>query len=329
MTELLELLKRSDPVDAAALRAEAPPRATLESILASPPPRKPRRRARMLVPALGAGVAAVVVTALLVGGGARPDEAAAAALRKVANVARAQPPVLAPGDGRLLYFRTDSEYSLPMAGEPPFHRGIDSKDDVAFLVDMESTQEVWVGEHRGLVRNTTRAPAFPSERDREAWVAAGRPRLPRSGTSDSPLDGVERLHIPTDPDALLAYLEKRAEDGDHGASYIFEQLIGDYLREWGVTPEQRAALYEVAARLPGIELQGPTTDPRGRPGVGFAMRAEDRAERITLIIDPDTAELLAITTVTLPGSPIPPGTTGSQTFSSPVLVDAEGERPSR
>jgi len=94
-----------------------------------------------------------------------------------------------------------------------------------------------------------------------------------------------------------------------------------------VTPDQRAALYEVAALLPGIELLGRIRGPQGRAGIGFAMRPEDRAERVTLIIDPDTAELMAITTVTLPGSPSPPGTTGSQTFSSPVLVESVGERP--
>jgi hypothetical protein len=330
MTDVLELLRRDDPVDADRLRAEEPPRETLTTILASPPPRRPRRpraRGRLLVPAVGAALAAIVAVAVLVGGGARPDEAAAAALRKVADVARAQPPTLPAGDGRLLYFRTDSEVPLPMAGEPPFHRGIDSEDDVAFLVRTRNTQEVWVGEHRGLVRNTSGAPAFPSERDREAWIAAGRPRLPQADSFDSELQGMERLRIPTDPDALLDYLHDRAADRDHGEAYIFEDLIGDYLREWGVTPEQRAALYDVAARLPGIELMGRRTDSQGRTGVAFAMRAEDRAERVTLLIDPDTAELLAITRVTLPGSPIPPGTTWTQTFSSPVLVDGMGERP--
>jgi hypothetical protein len=327
MTEVLELLKRSDPVDAAALRAEEPPRATLEAILASPPPRTPRRRGRLLVPAFGTGLAAVIAVAVFVGGGARPDEAAAAALRKVADVARAQPPTLPPGDGRLLYFRTTSDVSLPMAGEPPFHRGIDSEDDVAFVVRVHNTQEVWAGEDHGLVRNTSGTPSFPTERDREAWAAAGRPRLPQAERFDSELRGIERLRIPTDPDALLDYLEDRAADGEHSAAYIFEELIGDYLREWGVTPEQRAALYEVAARLPGIELLGRRTDPQGRTGIAFAMRAEDRAERVTLIIDPDTGELLAITRVTLPESPIPAGTAWSQTFSSPVLVDGIGERP--
>lgn len=328
MTDVLELLKRADPVDSERLRADEPPREVLAAILASAPEHEPRPRRRILIPAAGLGLAAALAVLLLTGGHGRTvDAAAAAALRDVADAARAQPPTLPVGARGVLYFRVESEFALPMAGEPPFHRGIDSEDDVAFLARAKSTQEVWVGDDRGLVRNTTGAPVFPTERDRAAWVEAGRPRLPRASTFEDELGGIERLRIPTDPDALLEYLEDRAADGDHGPAYIFETQIAGYLQEWGVTPAQRAALYEVAARLPGIELLGRRTDPEGRTGIAFATRAEDRAERVTLIIDPDTGELLAKTSVTLSDSPIPAGTTGSQTFHSPVRVPAIGELP--
>jgi hypothetical protein len=320
MTEVLELLKRNDPVDAAALRAEEPPRETLDAILASPPPRKPRPRRRLLVPAFGAGLAAIVAVALLVGGGARPDEAAAAALEELADAARAQPPTLAPGDARFLYFRLEGDGYLAMAGEPPFNRGIRTEDDFGFLVEFRHTQEVWIGEERGRIRNRFGDVTLASRRDRDAWEAAGRPKLPLS-------QGIERLRIPTDPDELLEQLQRRAEGQDEGNVWIFTTMITDYLREWGITPEQRATLLEAAARVPGIELLGERKDPKGRPGVGFAMVDEQEHARHTLIIDRDTGELLAQRSETLPGGPIPAGATGYTVFESPVLVEGVGERP--
>jgi hypothetical protein len=57
------------------------------------------------------------------------------------------------------------------------------------------------------------------------------------------------------------------------------------------------------------------------------MRDEHDPFRITLIVDPDSAQLLAKTMVTLPGNPIPAGTvTASQTFDTPRIVGAIGER---
>jgi hypothetical protein len=332
MTDVLELLKQADPVDVNELRAEMPPREALDAILASRPPREPRRHRRALVPALGAGLAVVAAVALLLvtgGDGRRVEPAAAAALEKLADAARAQPPTLVPGDARFLYFRLEGTGYLAMAGEPPFNRGIRTEDDFGFLVAFRHTQEVWIGEERGRGRNTFGAVRLRSQRDRAAWEAAGRPKLPPASDEEFPLSqGIERLRIPTDPDALLEQLRRRAERNDEGNVWIFTTMITDYLREWGVTPEQRATLLEAAARVPGIDLLGERKDPKGRPGTGFAMVDEQEHARHTLIIDRDTGELLAELTETLPGGPIPAGATQYTVFESPVLVGSPGERPS-
>jgi hypothetical protein len=332
MTHVLELLKQADPVDMHRLRAETPPRDALESILASRPPRQPRRHRRALVPALGAGLAAVAAVALLLvtgGDGRRVDIAAAAALEELADAARAQPPTLAAGDARFLYFRLEGDGYLAMADEPPFNRGIRTEEDFGFLVDFSHTQEVWIGEESGRVRNTFGAVRLASRRDREAWESAGRPKLPQASDDEFPLSqGIERLRIPTDPGELLERLRRRAEENDEGNVWIFSTMITDHLREWGVTPAQRASLLEAAARVPGIELLGERLDPSGRPGVGFAMVDEQEHARHTLIIDRDTGELLAELTETLPGGPIPAGATQYTVFESPVLVGSPGERPS-
>jgi hypothetical protein len=329
MTDVLELLKRADPVDIDGLTAEEPPRDALQAILASPPPRKPRRRRRLLVPAFGGGLAAVIAVALLVGGGARPDEAAAAALRKVADVARAQPAAGELGTGEFLYTRVDAVPVLALGPERPFHREIHSASDFGFAVQLPQTTETWQGRSGGLVRSTVADPAFPTRRDRRAWIEAGRPRLPGGETfEDETGGGIERMRLPTDPGELLAELERDAADGDHGNGYIFTTLIADYLRELGLTPSQRATLYEVAARLPGINLLGPRTDREGRSGTAFASEDDEGRHRVTLIIDPDTGELLARRSVAVPGNPIPAGTVvEDSTFTAPMAVGAIGERP--
>jgi hypothetical protein len=329
MTDVLELLRQVDPVDVAELRLETPPQDRLHDILVSKPVTTRRRRplARVLLPACGLG-AAVGVTLALVTGGDRVDTAAAAALHDIADVARAQPATLAPGDHRFLYSKLEGEGFLAMADEPPYHRGIRTADDFGFLLDFNYTQEVWIGEHGGRIRNRASAPRFATARDRQVWKAAGRPTRPPAYDDEFPLDrGIERLRIPTDPDSLLAYLRRRAAASDEDDTWIFTTLITDYLREWGVTPDQRAALFDAAARLPGVELLGTRRDPAGRVGVGFAMVDEHEHARHTVIIDRDTGELLAEIDQTTPGGPIPAGATRYAMFESPVLVDAIGERP--
>ena len=70
-------------------------------------------------------------------------------------------------------------------------------------------------------------------------------------------------------------------------------LVGDDLRETATLPAVRAALYEVAARIPGVELIGNVTDRAGRAGVAVAMTDTKSRTRQVLILDPKTSQLLA------------------------------------
>ena len=56
------------------------------------------------------------------------------------------------------------------------------------------------------------------------------------------------------------------------------------------TPELRAALFDVAATLPGVEDLGAMTDAIGREGIGFGFTGG--YERMELIFDPETATIL-------------------------------------
>jgi hypothetical protein len=79
-------------------------------------------------------------------------------------------------------------------------------------------------------------------------------------------DGTYRLlqSIPTQPDALLAYLEagKKWTNDDPPTE------IGDMIREAIVPPRLAAALYRLAATLPGATLVPHATNATGQPGIG-------------------------------------------------------------
>jgi hypothetical protein len=153
-------------------------------------------------------------------------------------------------------------------------------------------RQVWMGEHSRL-RETDGKPEFVTPKDRETWIAEGRPEFGGSGTSVEPLGKYVPLDLPTDPDVLFARL--KAEARGHGTGLYNEMfvLVGDDLRETATSPGQRAALYEVAARLPGVELVGNVTDSAGRVGVAVAMTDTTSRTRQVLIFEPTTSQLLA------------------------------------
>jgi RNA polymerase sigma-70 factor (ECF subfamily) len=102
-------------------------------------------------------------------------------------------------------------------------------------------------------------------------------------------------------------------------------LVGDALRETNATPAQRAALYEVAARIPGVELIGHVRDPVGRPGIAVAHSGKTAGIRETLILDPETSVLLSEEQVTLDGNSFgyPAGTViGHATYVTRGVVDS-------
>ena len=67
------------------------------------------------------------------------------------------------------------------------------------------------------------------------------------------------------------------------------------LRETYASPELRAALFQIASGLPGVELIGDVTDEEGRPGVAVGYPSDGL--RHDLIFDPNTSVLLGERTV--------------------------------
>ena len=108
------------------------------------------------------------------------------------------------------------------------------------------------------------------------------------------------------------------------------QLIGDALRETISTPEQRAALYDAAARVAGIELVGNVSDRDGRRCLAVAVLSEDRTQRLELLLDPRRFELLGEEEMALDGNAFGyrAGTVvGYATYLTGRLVGSDHARP--
>jgi len=115
--------------------------------------------------------------------------------------------------------------------------------------------------------------------------------------------------FPTEPDALRAFLlERSATDGasprpevtpapdvplEEGQLWL---AIRDYLgstQYLNATPELRAAMLQVLARVPMVDVQSGTTDPLGRPATALRFHAYDAD--VTVFVDPETDDFLAMT----------------------------------
>jgi hypothetical protein len=311
-----ERLKALDPVSPADLHDDAPEE-VLEAILAVDPeqadPTPVRRRSdRRLVRrwALVPVAAALAATLVLAAGLPHSDEdgdGVSAVLTDVAAAAAAQAPTTA--EGPYLYLETRS-----MSVDTAIAQG------QVWSVYRSETREEWVSaDGAGLVRTEKEPPAFVGPEDRAAWEAAGSPNFASLGSSvrtterTLPAGSFEDVSdLPTDSAELSRRLQGEAEETHKSAPVPARalELIGEALRNPTATPELRAALYEAALQVPGIEYQGPATDPTGREGlaVGVTSSYSGGPTVYSLVYDPQSTNVLANEAKTL----------------KPEFADAEG-----
>jgi hypothetical protein len=283
-----------------------------------------KRRLRWIGTAAAAAVAviAAVTTLTLVGGpGGGAEASAATLLHEMAGVAAKQPEPVRPDKGDYLYVKSENAFLTAMAG------------DAGFAVLVPATREVWLGQN-GVLRETTGKPLFLSDGDRQRWIAAGSPDLGGSRTYTDSLGQYNSTtpSLPSDPNALYVALKEQAKG--QGTSLYNEMfvLVGDSLRETSATPAQRAALYEVAARIPGVELVGDVTDSAGRKGVAVAMADNSSHARQLLIFDPQSSMMLGEVDTALPGNEFgyPAGTViGRATYLVQAVVDSNSALPGK
>jgi hypothetical protein len=294
----------------------------------------PRRRRPVLVGGLTLGslgaeaAAALLVANLLPGSPARPTSAAAATFVHLAKVAASQPATSPPGPGQYEYTESDgSNDDCTNEGSTSFY--------CYFLPEQ---RQIWIGaDGSGRILETFGTLSFVTPADRAAWVSAGSPSISTtpSDTTFGPhtlSDGPGDLaSLPTDPSALGAELSARKiEGGPPGPAEDFVQ-IGDLLRETDASPALRAAVYQVAADIPGAILLGTVTDHSGRSGIGIARVNDDGVEQ-EYVFDPTTSALLGeeqlATSVNAGGEGVSAGTVlGWAVYLSSGIVDSLSDTP--
>lgn len=301
------------------------------------------RRPRLQLVVAGVAVAALLVALPvgIFGGSGRVQPAVGQVLHEVAAVAATQEPV-APGPGQFLFTRSRAAYLHSTAYSPyclthacDREHPWQATDEWSVLVP--SQRQTWVsfGSRRGRVRTVSGKPRFVSADQRAGWVAAGSPPLPRPGeVEDSTVSGASILdaaELPTDPLILRRMIEAReirGVEGPPGEAETFT-LIGDMLRQSYLPAAVRAAIYQLTAELPGVELLGAVDDPIGRPGTGIAYTDARRGIRHELVFDPETSVLLGEQESTIRseafGFKAPPGTPISYAaYLESKVVDSVG-----
>jgi hypothetical protein len=320
------------PAEAAAARRA---REALERRVAGDTSARTRRPRRRLVPAMAGAAAVAVAIGAIVGldsGGVHRDLTAAQALERVARVAASQPAertLVRPG--QYWYVRSRTAFMTT-----------EIRRRLSYSAITPSIREIWLGgSGGGRLSEHGSKPIFLGSRDKQRWVAAGRPDITRDNVT--PLGGTpaivafgsrsltfaELRRLPTDPGALYRRIKDAAGDAGPGPNQEAFTVIGDLLREAPVPPKIRAALYRAAARIHGVRLIGEVRDPVGRTGLAVALTAND--SRRELIFDPKTSALLAEREVLIhrvKWIDAPSGATiGSSTYLESGVVDSTHDRP--
>jgi hypothetical protein len=261
------------------------------------------------------------------------------AMGRMADVAAAQAPTAdrAPRPGEWVYTRSQGiaeVTTVPTSGR-------------AYNYTERYTREAWVGGDGSLrlVGSQCCGHLITAE-DRANWQADGSPDITTPQHTDDTehdqatsyerpwlaqgLTDAELIRFRNDPQGLADRLRQAA--GDSGPSPEAEMyvIVGDILREAGVAPEARAALFAAAPYIPGVALVGPVTDSAGRSGI--AVGVTSHGVRQEMIFDQATAALLAERTVVVDPAAfsdpeIPAGTvTSDTTYLASGLVDSPTER---
>lgn len=283
-----------------------------------PPPRR-RRRLR-----LAAAVVAVAGAAVAVLGALPAGERGTTAILEAAAATAAEQPSTTPAPGAYVYFKETGE-----GGVRTMREWWVARDGSGRMLE---TMRIGNGFER-----PADAPPLPRwKRAGSGWVREI--RFGRGAFADvhrrvAPTAvNVDVLSLPGEPAALESALRRElraaAADsdpetgfagGDHVASWQMLTVIEQSLAHPLASPQQRAALYRVAARLDGVEAIEDVNDPIGRPATMLRLvrHLHPGTLRTEVYFDPRTSATLARRIVsTEGGSPH----TDSRVYTPPTAV---------
>ncbi|HET9382669.1 MAG TPA: CU044_5270 family protein [Streptomyces sp.] len=244
----------------------------------------------------------------------RADAEAVVWLDRAATVAsrRDVPPVRAD---QLVYVRSlvrdnTAAFGAPARLGPAHRREIWTVQDPGPVSRTGTLREtgpgaVMPGQYVPVEQATTTAPgdttadASGNANGPDSTGAADERRGTKQTRADGIAPGVHRptyawlAALPTDPAALRALLREGVTpvDGQSTDHAVFD-VIGELLHETVVPPPVAAALYRVAAGLPGVTVGGDAVDAAGRPGIGITYDDGRSATRTEWIFDRRTLACL-------------------------------------
>lgn len=253
----------------------APARQRLMAGLTAEEPKKSRKRL-LLSGATVVGLAAAITGVVAFGGVAPPEAEAVAFLHQAADVVR-ELPATPPRPDQFVYTRSETT---------------------------DGAREAWLsadGEHDGMIRAEGMDTPLPGCKD-------GRQRVMRGdydmGMTEPCQVWPAYRRLPADTAGMRAYLEGKPND--------FDILLHFAIQEKYVSPRSMAALFEVMADFPGLEIVEDATDGAGRHGVGLTWAQPADQNEVTLVFDQETHVFL--------------GTEDTAIFVH-AIVDAVGQRP--
>jgi hypothetical protein len=234
----------------------APARQRLMAGVAAEQPGKSRKRL-IFSGAAVVGLAAVITAVVAFGGlepfGVAPPEAEAVAFLHQAADAVRELPATPPRPDQFVYTRSETT---------------------------EGAREAWRsadGEHDGMIRQEGEDIPLPGCMDGRRRVVRGDYDMGMTEPCDvSPA----YRRLPTDTAGMRAYLEGKPND--------FDILLHFAIQETYVSPQAMAALFEVMADFPGLEIVEDATDGAGRHGVGLTWAQPADQNEVTLVFDQDT-----------------------------------------
>lgn len=318
-------------------------------------PLKTRRRRRTVAWAgfsvlgaasvVGALVAADVLGVVGWNGGA--DPAAASALRSAAAAAiQVSDPVV--GAEQYLFVRTDGVFSGVGTLEEDADRiraqggEIQPSDDVAILVSTHDElyvpadrNDTWVWISCTSQPSQTFGPR--SERYAEEYaedmntydldvirqfpggITPGGGHF--GGYAEGTTTSIDYGALPREPRPLLDEIyELNGTSGQSRDGQALEWIISTL--QWGIVPADfRAALYEAAAEIPGVEITDAQATLDGTTGIAIGRLETASYTRHEFIIDPETGQYIGERRVTLDGyAGMPPGTVTDWTAVTTSVV---------
>ncbi|MDI2130643.1 CU044_5270 family protein [Yinghuangia seranimata] len=304
---------------------------------ATRPAARPRRWAWVAVPVAACALAGGLVAANLGGGsddtpvasptsqpapGVPAPNPAVQLLTQVAHAAAGNPQPTVRAD-QFVYVESKVAYAAQSADGGPA------------TVPQAHTRRVWLsadGSRPGLIREDGKPDSTTGDQTGQVFTLEGPGATPKPSTLTTPPSITNPTHqyvasLPTDPDTLLqrVYAETKGQGQDPDQRAF--TAIGDLLTETWAPPQVTAALYQAAAKIPGVTVVESATDAAGREGIAVARTAHN--EQTQWIFDRKTNTFLGDRTIlTAPTDAGPTGTVlGTSAILTKAAVSKAGETP--